>query len=272
MSLFHVLRRVWALAGILLFLTSSTAFAAILEPTGLQDAHLLEKGAAEFHLGFSYADRLRTPFQRSDRDRRVAEVPSLALNLGLGERVEGELYYDYLYLKEKGQKTEWGSGDLTVAFKVGLLRERSALPALALRVATKLPNADRGNGFGTDQTDFYVDLLAAKEWRAVSIFINAGLGILGNPYTGEQDDLMRYGIGLEVPLVGKETRLLISAEGNVFGREYNYNNRGAFRAGIRQTLGRATLDFGGSVGYISESEDWSLRAGLTLPFSLPAYR
>jgi hypothetical protein len=268
---FDALCRTSVLAGILLLLTAPTAFAANLEPTGLQDAHLLEKGTAEFRLGFSYADRLRTPFQKDDRDRRVAEVPSLALNLGLGERVEGQLYYDYLYLKENGQKAEWGSGDLVVAFNVGLIRERPVLPALALRIATKLPNADQGRDFGTDQTDFYVNLLSTKDWQRVSLYINLGFGILGNP-NGGQDDLMQYGIGLKVPLSGKKTLFLISAEGNAFGRDYNYNNRGAVLAGIRQPLGRVTLDFGGSVGYVSESEDWGLRAGLTLPFSLPAYR
>jgi hypothetical protein len=270
LSIFHAMGRVSLLAGILLLLSSPAALSAILEPTGLQDAHLLAKNTAEFRLGLSYAEDVRTPFQRQNLDRRVAEIPSLTLNLGLGERVEGQLYYDYLYLQEQGQDPAWGSGDLTLAFKVGLLQETPALPALALRVATKLPNADDGRDFGTDQTDFFVDLLAARDWRRISLFLSVGLGILGNP-VGGQDDLMQYGVGLRIPLPNHRTAFLISAEGTVFGREYDYNNRGAVLAGIRQSLGRVTLDFGGSVGYVSESEDWGLRAGVTLPFSLPAY-
>lgn len=272
---FHALCRTSILVGILLIGPVPAAFAANLQPTGLQDAHLLKKNTAEFRLGFSWADRLRTPFQLEDRDRRVAEIPALTLDLGLGERVEGQLSYSYLYLEEKGQSVGWNSGDLTVAFKVGLLRERPNLPALALRLATKLPNANKQEDFGTDQTDFILDLLAAKTWHGVSLFANLGFAILGNPYAwsdGGQDDLLRYGIGLMVPLVGDQTRFLISAEGNACGRTYNYNQRGAVRAGIRQTLGWAVLDFGGSVGYIAESEDWSLRAGLTFPFSLSSFR
>jgi hypothetical protein len=272
--LFNVLRRASILTGILLLLLPPPTSAANLEPTGLQDAHLLKKNAAEIRLGVSYAYKLRLPFQIKDKDRRLAEIPALTLNLGLGDRVEGQLYYNFLNLKEDGQKDGWSSGDLIVAFKVGLFREGPRLPALALRFATKLPDANRPRHFGTDQTDYFVDLLGAKSWGGVSLYANLGFGILGNPgiyADDEQDDILRYGVGMKVPLVGETTRLLLSAEGIALCRPYTHNKRGAIQAGIQQSLGWGSLDFGGSVGYVTGSEDWSLRTGVTVPFSLSSY-
>jgi hypothetical protein len=261
--------RVFPVALVLSFLFCPTAKAVILEPLGLQDAQLLNKETGELRIGFSYASGLRNQFQRQDLDRRVAEIPSLTLNLGLGERVEGQVSFSYLRLDEDGQGTKWGSGDLIVAFKVRLLREIQALPALAFRIATKFPNTDHGKDLGTNEADIFLDLLVTRHFSVLSTTINLGLAILGDPGpTNEgQDDLWRYGLGVRIPLRPKVLDFLLSVEGLTF--EDSVNQRGAVRGGLQLFFDRFIWDLGGSAGYISKSEDWSVRTGLTFPFDLP---
>lgn len=253
-----------------LLLVASPALAAILEPTGLQDGQLLGKNQAEFHIGFSYADDLHNLFQSGDRDRRVMEVPSLTLNLGLAERVEAQLQYSYLHLRENGQGDKFGSGDVTLGLKVRLWQESMHLPAIALRLATKLPNADDDDDFGTDEADIFIDALFTRNYPLFTLYVNAGVAILGDPRPGNdgQDDMFRYGVGVKIPVLEDRLAALVSVEG-MEGDE-SVNSRGALRGGIQAELGRFTLDLGGSVGYVDKSEDWSIRTGVTTYFNLPS--
>lgn len=270
MTLVRAARRL-SLTLVLFALLPFAAVAATLEPLGMQDARLLGEGTGEFRIGFSYARDLHNQFQAEDRNRRLAEIPTLGINFGLGERVEGQLLYSYLHLQEKGESSKWGSGDLTVAFKVGLLREETARPALALRVATKFPNADEEDDFGTDETDVTAELLASHKFGVADVHLNLGLAILGDPRPNSkgQDDKVRYGIGLRLPLRPKSIDLLLSAEGLALGE--SFNQRGAVRGGLQFDLGRYLWDLGGSVGYCSRSEEWGVRTGLTSRFDFPAW-
>lgn len=254
---------------LLLFLTSP-GLAANLEPLGLQDAQLLPKNQAEFRVGLAYYDGLHNLFQEQDKDRRLAELPSLTLNLGLGDRVECQLLYSYLHLREDGQEDKWDSGDLTIGLKVRLWQESLRVPALALRLATKLPNADDKNDFGTDEADIFIDLLASRNFPLFSTYLNLGLAILGDPRTNNssQDDALRYALGIRVPLPDTRIAGLLSIEG--MEGDDSINSRSAMRAGMQLQLGNWLWDLGGSVGLTSKSEDWSLRTGLTIPFNLSA--
>lgn len=247
----------------------AVSLAASLQPVGLQDASLLPENGAEFRLGFSYADDLYNQFQSQDLDRRIAELPSLTLNLGLGQRVEGQLQYSFLHLDEDGRSARWGSGDLTVAGKVRLNPESISLPALALRVATKLPVADEEHDLGTDRTDFFATLLTSRNFQRFSIHVNLGLAILEDPRPGHsgQDDMLQYGVALGVPLPLQQAMLLVAVEGLDLGP--SLNRRGVFRGGVQIPFGPMVWDLGAGVGYVSKSEDWSVRTGLTYKFQIP---
>ena len=256
------------IAILLLLLSSSPALAGNLEPLGLQDAQLLPKNRAEFRIGLAHYDGPHNLFQPQDLDRRLTELPSLTLNLGLGERVEGQLYYSYLYLREDGQDDKWDSGDLTLGLKVRLWQESLRVPALAIRLATKLPNADNKDDLGTDEADIFIDLLATRNFPFFSTYLNFGLAILGDPRPGSdsQDDAFRYGLGIKAPLMNNRLAGLLSIE----GVEDSINSRCAIRAGLQLQLSDWLWDLGGSVGLDNKSEDWSLRTGLTIPFNLSA--
>ncbi len=257
--------------AIFLFLISvavTSSSAASLEPLGMLDAQLLPKNHAELRIGASYQDGTRNLFRSGGNRRRLSELPSLTLNLGLGERVEGQLQYSYLQLKKKGQSNQWGSGDLTVVLKVRLWQESPRLPAMAVRLATKLPNASFRDDFGTNQFDFFMDFLATRNYSTFSTYLNLGLAILGEPRRGfsGQDDSFRYAVGVQAPLLSNRLHGLMSVEG--MAGNQSINHRCALKTGIQLFIGRWMWDLGGSVGLHSRSENWGVRTGLTLPFTL----
>lgn len=258
--------KVSVLLLLLVLLWAGPGTAANLSPLGLQDAQVLPKDWAEVRFGMSYSQDLSNFFQEDDHGRDVAETPALQFNVGLGDRVEGQLAYSLLIVDRDDEDSDLGSGDLTLGIKVRLMREDLAFPAIGVRIAVKLPEADDDQDFGTDQTDVFLQFLATRNYQGFSVYGNLGLAILGDP-DASQDDKMMYGFGVRVPLGSETVNLLASVEGTEFGE--SVNDRGAALAGFQFHFGDSTLDLGGSVGYRSHSEDWGLRAGLTTRFNLP---
>lgn len=244
------------------------AGAVNLQPLGVQDATTLPQGKAEFRLGVAYKDDSPLLFQLHDTDRTQVSIPELNLNLGLGKRIELQLKYELLYVDEKTNSSNFGTGDLVLGAKVALLHEDLTWPALGIRVATKLPNANDHDGRGTNETDFFVDLLTTRNYPGFSLYGNLGLAVLGDP-RGNQDDKVHYAFGVSYPLEEHGLILMASIEG-MDGSDDSLNDRGAVLGGLQYQVGQAVLDFGVSAGYRSRSEDWGLRAGLTTPFDLPA--
>ncbi len=243
---------------------------ATLEPLGTQDAALIPLNHGEFRLGVAYAANPHTLFQTAGRHRKLSELPALSLNLGLGERVEAQLSYAWLRLREDQQRrSKWRSGDLTIAGKIRLRAAAEQQTAYALRFATKLPNADDELDLGTDETDVFIDLLASRRQAGAAIHLNLGLGILGDPgdFTKGQDDLLHYALATQIGLPWQAATLLASVEGLDFGK--SANQRGAAHLGLQLPAGRYLWDLGGSLGYTRFSEDWSLRTGITTRFDLP---
>lgn len=238
-----------------------------LSPLEIQSAYLLPPDSSELRLGFSHTDGRHNLFQQPDVNRRVSEVPSLALRFGLGTRVEGQISYSYLRLQRDDQSTEWGSGDTRIAIKAALFADCPGKPATSIIFTSKLPNADDGKDFGTDEADNFIELLASKELSRLTLHLNLGIGILGAPGLKEgQDDLLTYGAGVSIP-VGSGAALLVGVSGMDQGQQVN--SRGTLQAGLQIPLGNMTWDIGGAVGYVSGSEDWRVTTGLSMPFTTP---
>lgn len=248
-------------------LSPGEAGARNLFPLGVQDARIAPVNTGEFRIGASYADGRHNLFQKEDVNRRVLALPSLYLNLGLGERVEGHISYNYLQLQRNGQETRWGSGDTLIGFKIGLFPDCPDKPSTTFMVSTKLPNADDEHDFGTDEADNYLDLLLSEDFGRVGAHLNVGVGILGAPDAQEgQDDLLRYAAGLRWPL-GERAAFLIGVQGMDLGQ--SVNQRGVVQAGLRIPVGSVIWDIGASAGYVDNSEDWGLRTGVSVPATMP---
>jgi len=264
MPLFIRTLQIFSLLTLTGLICAAPGWSANLMPLGVQDAQLLRENQAEIRFGMSYTEDVTNLF-RPQQDRSVAETPSLTMNIGLGNRVEGQIGYSLLVVDTSSSDSDLGSGDMTLGVKIRFLEEQMSLPALALRITTKLPLADDKKDFGTNQADILIDTLATRNYQSFSLYGNLGIAILGDP-TGSQDEKLRYALGIRYPLQPGAVDLLAAVEGMDLGS--SLNDRGAAVAGVQFHFGNSTLDFGGSLGYRSRSEDWSLRAGLSSRFDL----
>ncbi len=267
---------------------ASALQAQTLRPLETESAVLLPSGATQISIGTSYSRNGRFPaFTAPDflRSQDLVTAPEVEIRIGAGGWAEIQVRYEFLYLDEQlrsGKSSDqFGGGDAELFTKVRFLRERENVPALGAIFGVKLPNADRGDRLGTDETDFSLLLLASKEVGPVTAHLNLGLEILGNPgkLNGDldesgsgQDDPFNYSLALvSRPLFPSaagpyDIRLLGSIEGKEGSRFDNDGN--TVRLGTQVTRSGWTFYAGASAGLSGATEDFGLRGGLTYAFEL----
>ncbi|GIW44063.1 MAG: hypothetical protein KatS3mg077_1345 [Candidatus Binatia bacterium] len=285
--------RTWWWAGVLAMALPAIAASqpqASLQPLSAYDAAILRDGLGEITLAADYARNERFPFftapgalRRQDR----SQVPRIGFRAGAADWVEIEAEYEAIYLDERtaqGQ-TNWqyGSGDARLHTKVRVRPEDPVWPALAVRFGTKLPNANKDDRLGTDETDFDILALISKDVGAVRVHTNLGIALLGNPGQmlghrfgpGGQDDLFVYAVAMEGPSWkseaqgGAQIRLLGEISGLTGSRFDNDRTRAA--AGIRLHDGPLAFFLGASFGLDTGSEDFGLKLGMNYVWDLGAW-
>jgi hypothetical protein len=144
-------------------------------------------------------------------------------------------------------------------------------PSIALRSATRLPNASNESGLGLDTMDFYSTLLLAKTVQSVRIVGNIGLGILGDPTRGDrQNDVILYGVSFARAVTGAA-----EVVGEINGRKDTREgdpppgteSRSIVRFGARYTIGTWRADAAVLFGVTSNDPGVGVAAGFTYVFS-----
>ncbi len=224
-------------------------------------ARPVEKGALEWRLGAEFQEGHILPFDTVKSDRELLRLPTLSAALGVSERVEVRLYYDWLHLDEGLGSDESGSGDLRIATKIGITNGSGNLPALSVLFGTKLPNANLRDRLGTDETDFFATFLASGALGPAAVHLNVGIALLGDPQpSGGQDDVLTYGVAVELPM--DPFQLTLEINGQADSRENN--DRTVARATLHwRVTDWASLDAGAGVGLNDESEDFIATGGIT---------
>jgi hypothetical protein len=280
----HVLAGVLALG---LVHSAQSARASSLLPLTTERAEVLPSGVAEATLGVAYFKDLRFPAFTPPgalRSQTLVDVPQLGFRVGAGGWAEIQATYETIYLDEQAAngQTNWqfGSGDMRMFTKIWLARERELLPALGLRFGTKLPNANRADHLGTDDTDFGADMLFSKNFGPVSAHANLGLLLLGNSgptfgnsfTAGGQDDLFNYAVALASAPLGQVLpgAASLTLLGELTGQTGSHfgNDRTAMRFGMQMQRGAGSLYLGASVGLITASENIGASAGFIYRFDL----
>lgn len=207
-------------------------------------------------------------------------VPNIGISIGLSSiaelQIDGGLY-QRLSITEQvpapltplleldGDRTS-SVKDIVVATKIRMLSETAGRPALGLRFATRLPNANNESGLGLDTTDFTAQLLAGKTVESIRVVGNVGLLIQEDPTeAARQDDLLVYGLSMARALAeGFEVVGEINGRAN-FGELVSpgAEDRGFFRAGARYTRGAVRVDGGLLIGLSPRDPDFGFTAGLT---------
>lgn len=161
--------------------------------------------------------------------------------------------------------------DVVIGAKVRFLSEGARRPAMAVRFATRLPNAGNESGLGLDTTDFAFGLALAKTVDSIRMAGNVGFAILGDPVRGDrQNDVLTYGAsiaravatGLEV--VGEINGRVNTRSGQaIIGTE----SRSVMRLGSRFTHGPVRVDAGFLFGITERDPTWGFSTGLTWVFN-----
>ncbi len=256
--------------------------AAQQRPLVTEDPEVVGPGQVLLELGFDQLWEQRYP--ASGLQGTLLRAPTFGVSIGLGIaeiQIDGAAF-QRLQIKERfdaplddlldvtDDRTS-SIDDFTVGTKIRLMSESPGRPALGIRFATKLPNASNEQGLGLDTTDFYASVLLAKTIQSLRVVGNAGVGILGDPVNGnQQNDVLTYGLSVARALTqGSEV------VGEINGRLHTSDIDAApgtqssaiARGGLRFTKGPVRLDGGVILGIMENDPKFGVTAGLTWVFN-----
>jgi len=253
-------------------------------PLVTEDPEVIGAGLVLLEGGFDYSRDILFP--ASGLQGNLLRVPTLGVSVGISSiaeiQIDGGLY-NRLSITHTGvgpaplanQLQVTGSStrsveDIVIATKIRLLSESPSRPAFGVRFATKLPNASNESGLGLDTTDFHAQALVGKTVRSIRVVGNVGLGILGDPTRGDnQNDVLLYGVS-----VARAVREGIEVVGELNGRAntrggtppVGTDSRAVVRLGGRLTRGTVRIDAGVLLGMTSRDPGFGFTAGATWVF------
>jgi hypothetical protein len=252
-------------------------------PLVTEDPETIGAGRLLFEAGVEW-DQGQT-FPASGLTGDLLRLPTAGVSFGISSIAELQFdgsFYDRLSVDARrpapladqldftGDSTS-SIGDLVVATKVRLVSEGPSRPGLGVRLATKLPNASNESGLGLDTTDFLATLLVGKTVQSVRVVGNVGIGILGNPIRGDdQNDVLVYGISVaraftdRAEFVAEINGRLDTAEGEP---PPGTESRSTLRLGSRYTLGAGRIDGAILIGLTSRDADFGFTVGYTHVFN-----
>lgn len=269
-------------AFVFALLCTNTVFAQQ-RPLVTEDPETVGSGLILVEGGFDYQKRVYFPVSGLTGD--LLRFPTLGISLGVSSiaeiQVDGTPYQRLTVTSREAaplshlltfpDERSTDVDDLMVGAKVRLVSEGIGRPAIAVRFATKLPNAGNESGLGTDTMDFYFAALAGKTVQSVRFVGNVGFGILSDPIEGhEQNDVLTYGFSL-ARAVAEGVEVVGELNGRVGFNPIEEippgtENRGSLRLGGRITRGTVRLDGGIIIGLTSRDPSFGLTAGLTWVF------
>lgn len=252
-------------------------------PLVTEDPETIGAGRLLLEAGFDYGRSVEYP--AAGLEGHLLRFPLIGVSVGLSSiaeiQIDGGLY-NHLNITSResaplsGMVTATGDStssveDMVIATKVRIVSETESRPSFGLRFATKLPNASNESGLGLDTTDFFASLLGAKTVRRVRVVGNIGLGILGDPTRGDQqNDVLTYGFSLARALT-QAAELVAEVNGRISTREGGpppgTESRGMVRLGARYTLGTWRGDAAVLFGVTPRDPSFGFAAGFTWVFN-----
>ncbi len=272
----------WAALAVALAIASPAS--AQQRPLVTEDPEVIGAGLILLEGGFDYGRDVLFPL--SGLQGNLLRAPLLGVSVGISSiaelQIDGGLY-NRLTVTHRGVgpaplasmlnftgNTTHDIEDIVVATKIRILPETPQRPAFGVRFATRLPNASNESGLGLDTTDFHAQLLVGKTVRSVRMVGNVGLGILGDPTRGDnQNDVLDYGVS-----VARAIREGLEVVGELNGRASTRSgvppvgteSRAMMRVGGRLTRGTVRIDAGILLGLTSRDPGFGFTAGATYVF------
>jgi hypothetical protein len=265
-----------------LVLHSASAFAQQ-RPLVTEDPETIGAGRLLIEAGLDYGRSVE--YLASGLEGNLFRFPLIGVSVGLSSiaeiQIDGGLYNRLSITSRElaplsdvvtatGDSTS-SVEDIVIGTKVRIAGETMSRPSFGLRFATKLPNASNESGIGLDTTDFFASFLIAKTVQSVRIVGNVGLGILGDPTRGDQqNDVLTYGLSFARALT-QQAEVVGEINGHVSTRSGEpppgTESRGIARLGTRYTIGSWRADAAVLFGVTSRDPSVGFAAGFTYVFN-----
>jgi hypothetical protein len=263
---------------------ATAARAEWLAPLVTETAETIPSASAQIGFSAAYDNDGRYPGFTPPSEikwQSLTTAPALAFRIAPSDWVEIQASYEFLNNDQRtvsgGHQSTFGGGDARLFTKIWMTRERTWIPATGIRFGTKLPNAQAKDRLGTDETDFFIQLLGSKRFGDWAGHLNLGISLLGNPgfYGADssgQDDLFTYNIAMTSPYLGAHAaerwgvRGLLEfagATGSRFDNDYNL-----VRAGPQVTYGGWTMFLGVTGGIDGAAPTYGFSGGVFYSFEL----
>jgi hypothetical protein len=272
----------WAVLAASLLI--ATPAAAQQRPLVTEDPEVIGAGLVLLEGGLDYSrDQL---FPLSGLQGNLLRAPTLGVSFGISSIAELQLdggFYNRLTITHRGvgpaplagQLNFTGDSthsveDIVLATKIRIVGETASHPAVGVRFATRLPNAGNESGLGLDTTHFHAQVLVGKTMQSIRFVGNVGLGILGDPTRGDnQNDVLDYGFS-----VARAVREGMEVVGELNGRAATRSgtppvgteSRATMRVGGRLTRGTVRIDAAILLGITSRDAGFGITAGATYVF------
>ena len=267
-----------------LYLTAGPVFAQQ-RPLLTEDPETIGEGLILLEAGIDHA--WDETFTVSGLNGNVLRGPRLGLSFGMGSNTEIQIdgvSYSRLHVADRfdaplsnmldlSGDTARSFDDVVVGAKVKLVSEGARMPAIALRFATRLPNASNESGLGLDTIDFFQSVLVGKTMQSVRVVGNVGLGILSDPTRGDrQNDVLTYGFSL-ARAFAEGAEIVVEINGRASTRSGvpppGTESRATMTFGLRYTRGTVRFDGGLVTGFTSRDPRVGLTGGFTWVFESP---
>lgn len=252
-------------------------------PLVTEDPETIGAGRLLIEAGLDYGRSVEYP--ASGLEGHLLRFPLIGVSVGLSSiaeiQIDGGLYNRLsITAREPAPLSDMVTAtgdstssiqDMVIGTKIRVAGETASRPSFGLRFATKLPNASNESGIGLDTTDFFASFLMAKTVQSLRVVGNVGLGILGDPTRGDQqNDVLTYGVSFARALT-QQAEVVGEINGHVSTREGEpppgTESRGVARLGARYTIGGWRADGAVLFGVTSRGPSLGFAGGFTYVFN-----
>lgn len=275
-------RRLLFLIGVIGIVISAASVHAQQRPLVTEDPESVGSGLVLVEGGFDYVRN--QPYSVSGLEGHRFRTPTLGLSIGVSSIAEIQIdgiSYQRLSVTDRMEAplssrlkfsgdTTVDMDDIVIGAKALVVSEGSRRPAVALRFATRLPNAGNESGLGLDTIDFINTLLVGKTISSTRVVGNIGLGILSDPTRGDrQNDVVIYGLSV-ARAITQAAEIVAEFNGHANTRRGEpppgTDSSSHMRVGARYTRGSVRVDAALIAGLTSRDPTLGLTAGLTWVF------
>lgn len=230
-------------------------------------ATLLEHGAARLDFGMDAAR-----FSSSTTRYALKTELTSGILTNLNFKVEAP----YLFVTGTGDGTRGQVGDVVLRPKLQLLKGREANPlSLAAELVLKFPSCNETVvetapaviPACTGEADLGLLAIATKEFQPVTVHLNLGYTLVGNPPGRPVDDVVSYALAFEYVTILPAVTVVTEVAGETSREPGRYGDPLDLLLGVTYALNRrVVLDSSLSVGLSSSSPDYTAAVGVSYRF------